>query len=95
MDTGIKNPFLNGQTVQFFPNPTDGNLNFSVENELLGQLKILILDASLKEVVAPFEFFKDSKNQTFSLDLNSLNAGIYFLKLHQNGEEATFKVIKN
>lgn len=93
--SNIQNPFLNENTVMFFPNPTGGNLNIAIDNNLSGELKISVFDNQSKEMIRDFEFSKVSENQSFTMDLNEFNNGIYFLEINQNGEKAVFKIIKN
>ena len=87
----VANQYLNAQTVQIFPNPNNGNFNLSIENALKGQTEIQLLDLAKRPVTPILYYQKTSKNFSKSLSFENLSAGVYFLKIAQEGKLGWFK----
>ena len=85
------NYFENEDMIKVYPNPSNGMINIAINN-YSGKLNIQIFDLNGREV---FSQNVSDFNIEKSLDLNSLQSGIYLLKM--NGEELSFtkKVILN
>ncbi len=86
---------LNGRTVQISPNPTNGFLTLSVDNQWVGNTEVAVFDAVGRMVVGPFSEGKTSQKASFQLDLSSLHAGIFLVKMVQGADVGWFRVLKN
>jgi hypothetical protein len=86
---------LNGRTVQISPNPTNGFLTLNVDNQWVGNTEIAVFDAVGRIVVSPFSEGKTSQKASFQLDLSSLHAGIFLVKMVQGADVGWFRVLKN
>jgi hypothetical protein len=87
------NEFADNQTIQVFPNPSNGlyNLVFSGDNRSAATLKVLdvtgrIVFNSLIEQVRP--------NQAYPIDLSTLKTGIYFLLIEMDDTLLKEKLFK-
>ncbi|OMP30095.1 LamG-like jellyroll fold domain-containing protein [Mangrovimonas sp. DI 80] len=76
--------------LQLYPNPTFENLNVSL-NDVYETVEAQLVSITGK-VVGQYQF---SNTNGFSLDLNNVNSGVYFLNLKAEQLEAvTLKVVK-
>lgn len=75
-----------------YPNPVQNKLLLNYEGQG-AQSRISILDAQGKEVQLVRDEFVSNGNQTVEITRNGLSAGMYFVKLEQNGMIQTLKVI--
>ncbi|MBK6985650.1 MAG: T9SS type A sorting domain-containing protein [Bacteroidetes bacterium] len=71
-----------------WPNPTNGKITIEVSNYSMGT-KLEIVN-TLGQVV----FNSEVLNYTNEFDFSSMNSGIYFVKLHHNGNVSTTKIVK-
>ncbi len=83
-NTGVNNP--TNQLITISPNPTS---DFIKVNGIVGTCPILIYDISGKCVI------NDKIETENRVDIRSLSAGIYFLKLNQFDNNEFIKFIKN
>ncbi len=78
---------FSGANFTIFPNPTsNGKVNIKTSNN--GAVQVSVFDVLGKQVLA-----KNVTNQT--LNVSNLNAGMYILKLTQNGNSTTKKLVIN
>ncbi len=75
-----------------YPNPTTGEINLSKFEFKQGDLKISITDMIGKEIKLLFNGKFEQKNLTFNIA--DLPNGMYLLKIQQNNEINSFKVMK-
>lgn len=77
--------------IKVYPNPARGVLYFNVtgnaQNEILAELS-----SQAAKIVKREKYNNVVKNDSFSLDIEGLAAGIYFLKIY-NGSQITIKKI--
>lgn len=78
-----------GFSVEFFPNPSEGKLNYSIPNTDNSKIDFQFLDVlgrEMKQIV---------KNESQGiLDIYDLPSGIYFLKVKSEAMEFTKRIIK-
>ena len=91
MATGIT-PAIADYKLKLYPNPSTGlfYLGFDAENNL--PINVLVTDA-LGKVILKTEYKDKSQLWLKSVDLTNYAPGVYFLKLENNGNETTQKLI--
>ncbi len=89
--TGVEDHNLNDMVLHAAPNPTNGLLKITVNNTNASILRLDILDIKGNSVFTEIS----SMNEYIKLvDLQHLEAGIYFLRVLQPGVVKTLKVVK-
>jgi len=83
--------FNNEDMIRVYPNPTNGTINLRV-NQFSGKINIQMVDINGRTV---FNQTDDNFNIEKTININSLQSGIYILKLSGNNLNYTQKVIKN
>ena len=85
------NYFQNEELFRIYPNPTNGLLNIRINN-YVGKVSIQVVDINGRIV-------SEIKNEDFNiekeLNLNSLQSGMYIVKITGDDLNFTQKVIKN
>ena len=75
--------------LNIFPNPTEKNLNVSLQNKSI--YKIMVYS----QIGALIEEFNINNCQEFILDVESYNKGVYFVRiLNSNNETSTATFVK-
>ena len=83
---------LQNALVNVYPNPSHGDVNFSIQNYTGASLKAVLMNASGKMVHR--EAIAVSTSGSYKLHLTSkLSAGIYMLKLEGDGLSETVRVV--
>lgn len=82
--------FNNEDMVRVYPNPTNGTLNIRI-NQFVGKVNIQLVDINGRTVLNQTD---DQFNIEKALNINSLQAGVYVLKLSGNDLNYSQKVIK-
>ncbi len=93
--TGTESKLLSGQTVRISPNPTNGIVALSIDNQWFGPTEIAVFDVVGRLVVAPFSERKASEKTTIQLDLSGLPSGVFWVRMVQRADVGWFKVLKN
>jgi len=77
-------------TVKVYPNPTSNILYITFEKEMSGLTSIYVLDQTGRIVL------ENTMNAqlNYSVDVNSLVDGVYFVKVENEGRELIMKFIK-
>jgi len=83
--------FNNEDMIRVYPNPTNGNINLRV-NQFSGKINIQMVDINGRTV---FNQIDDNFNIEKTININSLQSGVYILKLSGDNLNYTQKVIKN
>lgn len=87
--TGINQPEF-AKHIQLFPNPVNSKLNINYSATLpLEQVAIMDITGRTIQIIS----IKDHTAHV-SVDVQQLQAGVYFLKIIANGEQAVFKFVK-
>jgi len=81
--TSVKNNEIAGLSI--FPNPTSGNVLHIISHDN-SEKNVAIFDVLGKEVINT-----NTINKT--INLNNLNAGVYIVKITENGKKATKKLV--
>lgn len=86
------NENISNNIFSIYPNPTNGELNFTVNNNQSS----FVSDLIVYNVVGKTVLEKENKiiKTNNKLDISFLESGIYFLKMNINGEEYISKFIK-
>jgi len=82
-------------SVSLFPNPASTAVGLEFNVDYPSNVNVQVVDMLGKRVLAPFSGKVDSGMQNFTLDLNTLTAGIYVLQLNIDGHIINKKLIKN
>jgi trimeric autotransporter adhesin len=79
--------------AKIYPSPTNGFVTIDVENKTASEVSVVVFNVQGQQVYQ--QNFND-KNIDFKqvIDLNNLNAGIYFIKINTSSETMTAKIIK-
>ncbi|MCF8279370.1 MAG: N-acetylmuramoyl-L-alanine amidase [Bacteroidales bacterium] len=86
---------LNGRTVQISPNPTNGKITLTVDNQWIGATELAVFDVVGKMVVTPFSEGKTSEKANLQLDLSGFSSGIFIVRMVQGADVGWFRVVKN
>jgi len=78
--------------ISIYPNPTADNLNFNLSNGNNEDLVVEIFDIQGRLVL--FQEITNG-NDEFSVSLESLNSGLYLVKVTQDSKTITKKILKN
>lgn len=93
--TGTSGQLLSAQTVRLYPNPTNGKMTVSIGNPWVGKTSVAVFDGLGRAVAPVFYQEKNTEQQLVQLDLANLPAGMYWVKLVQDGATGVFKLVKN
>jgi len=91
--TGIEDQNLNDMVLQTLPNPTSGILNITFNSTNTSSLRLDILDIKGNSVFTEISSL-NGVSYTKNVDLQHLEAGIYFVRVVQPGAVKTLKVVK-
>ena len=80
-------------TVNTFPNPTNGELNLNINNDVTGTLFINVIDNN-GVVKLSTSINKNTSNMDTTIDMSALAAGLYIVEMKQEGVVARKKVSK-
>lgn len=86
-DTGIFNQTLSGSIIKVNPNPSQGAFNLSFGAS--GFKKISITDA-IGKIVRTYE----TDSATFTIDIKTLDDGIYYAHITSGGVQSVLKLLK-
>jgi hypothetical protein len=87
---GAENPSIN-LVVQAYPNPTQNYLTLNVGNNEISNLNFQLIDVNGRLIEN-----KKISNAIEVIDMEKLQAAVYFLKVARNNKEIkNFKIIKN
>lgn len=75
------NEFINGMSLNLFPNPANEYLSFNLITENPAQLDIQLIDLSGKPVLTVANNLAIQKYHLQQIDLNSVSKGVYFLQI--------------
>lgn len=85
---GVENEYL----VKMFPNPTSGELNIQIENNVANNIAIQVMDYSGKVVVNK-EFNNTGSQFTDRINLNEFSKGIYFINIKLDDQIHTERIV--
>ena len=85
------NYFENNDLVRIYPNPSNGNINIRI-NSYVGKINIQVIDINGRIVN---EFINADFNIEKTLNLSSLQTGMYIVKINGDNLNYTKKIIKN
>jgi hypothetical protein len=87
----LSEPVLQKGTFSVYPNPFSGKLYCKANGTASGRLLIGIYDLFGREIRT---FHSENLNNDSALDLDSLEPGVYFLRLNSTEGSFTFKIIR-
>ncbi|MFT5858351.1 MAG: hypothetical protein ACI865_000437 [Flavobacteriaceae bacterium] len=79
---------LNGMSMSIFPNPSNGEFNYSID-EMTSAIDMVIVDVTGKIIEAG-----ELSSATGAIDLSTYESGVYILKLNAGGAMTTVRLIK-
>ena len=84
---------IDENTVEVFPNPTDGLVNVTVDSGFFGEMSVSVFNVVGEVVLAEMVFEKKNEQGNVEVDLSGLGAGVYFLKIRQKEQEGLMRVV--
>ena len=90
--TGVQE-FATMLGVQVYPNPSKGLTRISLNLPENGKLAINLVDVLGRTVSNVYNGSVNSGEQVYSVDVNSIDAGIYFVQFNYNDKTAAVKLI--
>lgn len=85
---------LNEKSVSIFPNPTEGQVQVTIDNNYFGEIGISIFDALGRQLQPTKLFEKNNIKFHFNIDLTDLANGVYFVKINQGRELGVSQVLR-
>ncbi len=80
--------------VSLFPNPVGSTANLLFQNNKSAFVNLTIIDM-MGKVVKSERINLNEGLQTVNIDVNNLNAGLYFIRLENGGKSEILKMVKN
>jgi len=77
--------------IRFFPNPVENILNLQIFNQVMGEIRITIIDIKGQPVYSNLI----TNNVDNAIDCSKLNSGVYFVILAFKDHTQTIKIIKH
>lgn len=94
--SAVDNEKLGGGSVKIFPNPTTSTATVNIDNQWIGTISATLHDALGKQVSEEIIIEKNTGEVKFELPLGELPAGVFWVKISQEGKDAgMFKLMKN
>ncbi|MEO7989249.1 MAG: M43 family zinc metalloprotease [Chryseolinea sp.] len=90
--TGIDDPLI-ANSVSLYPNPGQGSLNISIENNFIGDVDIHILSIIGNDISQSITLKKESKKLSHTINTSYLQPGVYLIKINLGGRRVTKKWI--
>ncbi len=81
--------------LAIYPNPSDGELNLSLDNDYIGTVHVRLIDLNGKQVVAPQVWKKVGRSLQVSILTEPLKAGIYIAEINQGDQTIRQQVVIN
>jgi hypothetical protein len=82
----------NEKTMAVFPNPASGMINIRFTAQEEGDFHLQIIDVAGKTLIQQNRHFSNGEN-SLEVDINSIAAGLYFVKLGNEMQSATSKLL--
>ncbi len=79
--------------VQVFPNPSNGLTRISLNTPENGKLSLNLIDVLGRNVADVYNGSVNAGEQVYNVDVNSIDAGIYFLQINYNERTSAVKLI--
>jgi PKD repeat protein len=79
--------------VQVYPNPSNGLTRISMNLPENGKLAINLVDVLGRTVANVYNGSVNSGEQVYSVDVNTIDAGIYFMQMNYNDKTTAVKLI--
>ena len=82
------------QDILCYPNPTTGITNLEFERKNVGYTEVIVMDGFGKEVKSILAEIMPLGKYRYSIDLNGLSEGYYYLIISGEKENQATKVVK-
>ncbi len=79
--------------LQVFPNPSNGLTRISLNAPENGKLSLNLIDVLGREVASVYNGSVNTGAQTYTVDVNIIDAGIYFLQINYNERTSAIKLV--
>lgn len=79
--------------VQVYPNPSNGLTRISMNAPENGKLSLNLVDILGRTVASVYNGSVNAGEQVYNVDVNSIDAGIYFLQINYNDKTSAVKLI--
>ena len=76
--------------VSAYPNPTNDKINISISSLDNGESADIYLSDEQGKII----FIKKQNSNIEEVDLSSLKAGIYYIRVHIKSEDVSYKIVK-
>ncbi|MEZ5042855.1 MAG: PKD domain-containing protein [Saprospiraceae bacterium] len=77
-----------------FPNPTTGQINLEMDNDVFGQFKVRVIN-SVGQTVRSFTWEKNTQRLQEAIDLTAMATGVYTVTITNDTYRALKKVVKH
>jgi hypothetical protein len=90
-DPNSVNSVTLNEAMQVYPNPNSGKFTVSIDMTLSEDATVVVMNAvGVKVAELPAGSFNNGNVQ---IDLSNMSAGVYFVRLHNNNQTGTKKVV--
>ena len=79
--------------IQLYPNPSNGLTRISMNTPESGKLSLNLVDVLGRTVASVYNGTVSAGEQVYSVDVNNIDAGIYFLQINYNDKTTAVKLI--
>jgi len=79
--------------IQVFPNPSSGLTTIQLNTPENGKLSLMLMDIAGREVANVYNGSVSAGEQNYNVDVNSFDAGIYFLRINYNDKTSAVKLM--
>ncbi len=79
--------------IQVYPNPSNGLTRISMNTPESGKLSLNLVDVLGRTVASVYNGTVSAGEQVYSVDVNNIDAGIYFLQINYNDKTTAVKLI--
>ena len=86
--------FFDSKNINYYPNPTKGRLNISIENSNETEQKIITVSNSAGAVINQIKIVSNNK-ELINLNFGGLPRGVYFIHLKSASINSTRQIIVN
>ncbi|MBC7863319.1 MAG: VCBS repeat-containing protein [Bacteroidia bacterium] len=91
MTTGVNSSNVANE-MKIFPNPASSSVNVKLNSAMTGNATVQLVDLAGR-LVKNVGVSTITKDQLIAVDLSSVSAGVYFIKVVNNGKQMTAKLV--
>ncbi len=81
--------------IEFYPNPVESVLNIKLHAELRGNVTVLLQNLNGQTIQTSIGSVASVAKNTYSLNMEGIAPGLYFVNVNFGNETKVFKIVKN